>query len=372
MRFRRLDLVVGAVAAALGGWTASLETHSPPAIIGGVLLGASLGVLRGAPMLGFAFTIAGTTLCGITGSVPNGPMLLLLIASFGIGLYAGRVAGIVAVAALFVADLTHAIGAEDWVPSVMFPAVFWGAGRAMRAHEVVARRLKDRAAELAEEREAYAQLSVRYERARIAAELHDIVAHAISVMVVQASAGQRLAAVDPELTTQTFHTIADAARQAEDDMGRLVALLSDAPSSATSRAPDLELVKELVTRAAGSGLDVTLRLEGVVDEVPAATAEAAYRVVQESLTNALRYAAGAAVAVTLRGSGDAIDVEVRNVAAGNQPDLYGAGTGNGLAGLRERIDACGGTLDAGPTVDGGWRVAARIPRRAALGVATAA
>ena len=111
----------------------------------------------------------------------------------------------------------------------MFPAVFWGAGRAMRAHEVVAGRLKERAAELAEEREAYAQLSVRYERARIAAELHDIVAHAISVMVVQASAGQRLAAVDPELTTETFHVIADAARQAEDDMGRLVALLGDGP-----------------------------------------------------------------------------------------------------------------------------------------------
>jgi signal transduction histidine kinase len=242
----------------------------------------------------------------------------------------------------------------------MFPAVFWGAGRAMRAHEVVARRLKERGAELAEEREAYAQLSVRYERARIAAELHDIVAHAISVMVVQASAGQRLAAVDPELTTQTFHHIADAARQAEDDMGRLVALLGDEP---VGPAPDLALVEELVARAAGSGLDVTLRLEGAVDEVPAATAEAAYRVVQESLTNALRYAAGAAVAVTLRGGDDAIDVEVRNGAADREPELRGAGTGNGLGGLRERIDACGGTLDAGPTADGGWRVAARIPRR---------
>jgi signal transduction histidine kinase len=233
----------------------------------------------------------------------------------------------------------------------------------MRAHEVVARRLKERAAELAEEREAYARLSVRYERARIAAELHDIVAHAISVMVVQASAGQRLAAVDPELTTETFHVIADAARQAEDDMGRLVALLGDGPAGP---APDLALVEELVARAAGSGLDVTLRLEGTVDGVPAATAEAAYRVVQESLTNALRYAAGAAVAVTLRGGVDAIDVEVRNAAAAREPELQGVGTGNGLGGLRERIDACGGTVDAGPTADGGWRVAARIPRRTLL------
>jgi signal transduction histidine kinase len=296
-------------------------------------------------------------------------MLLLLIASFGIGVYAGRIAGVVAVVGLFVADLTHAFSVDDWVPSVMFPAVFWGAGRAMRAHEVVARRLKERAAELAEEREAYAQLSVRYERARIAAELHDIVAHAISVMVVQASAGQRLAAVDPELTQETFRTIADAARQAEDDMGRLVALLGDEPSSSPpTPAPDLALVKELVRRAAGSGLDVTLRLEGPLDAVPAAAAEAAYRVVQESLTNALRYAAGARVAVTLRGDEDAIAVAVRNGAAASRPELRGAGTGNGLSGLRERIDACGGTLDAGPLADGGWRVTARIPRRVAVRV----
>ena len=266
MRVRRLDLAVGVAAAALGGWTASLQSGGTPAILGGVLLGASLGVLRGTPMLGFALAVAGTTLAGIDGSIADGPMALLLVASFGIGLYAGRVAGVVAVVALFAADLTHALSADDWVPTVMFPAVFWGAGRAMRAHEVVARRLKERAAELAEEREAYAQLSVRYERARIAAELHDIVAHAISVMVVQASAGQRLAAVDPELTTQTFHHIADAARQAEDDMGRLVALLGDEPAGP---APDLALVEELVARAAGSGLDVTLRLEGAVDEVPA-------------------------------------------------------------------------------------------------------
>ena len=368
MRAARLDLAVGRRGGGAGGWTASLQSGGTPAILGGVLLGASLGVLRGTPMLGFALAVAGTTLAGIDGSIADGPMALLLVASFGDRALRGpggrRRGGR--------RRCSRPTSRTRSAPTTgsrrsCSPPVFWGAGRAMRAHEVVARRLKERAAELAEEREAYAQLSVRYERARIAAELHDIVAHAISVMVVQASAGQRLAAVDPELTTQTFHHIADAARQAEDDMGRLVALLGDEPAGP---APDLALVEELVARAAGSGLDVTLRLEGAVDEVPSATAEAAYRVVQESLTNALRYAAGAAVAVTLRGGDDAIDVEVRNGAAGGEPELQGVGTGNGLGGLRERIDACGGTLDAGPTADGGWRVAARIPRR--LGVPTAA
>jgi signal transduction histidine kinase len=181
-------------------------------------------------------------------------------------------------------------------------------------------------------------------------------------MVVQASAGQRLAAVDPGLTAQTFRTIAEAAREAEDDMGRLVALLGDEVD--TGPAPDLALVQELVARAAGSGLDVTLRLEGPLDDVPGPAAATAYRVVQESLTNALRYAAGAQVAVRVRGGEDALDVEVANGAARAREELTGAGTGNGLAGLRERIDEFGGSLRAGPLPDGGWLVAARIPRRA--------
>jgi signal transduction histidine kinase len=361
---RRLDLAVGLVAAAAGAWTASLQSDALLPVLGGALLGASLGLLRWLPAGALLCAAAGTTLAGSDGQIPNGPMVLLLAGSFGLGVWAGRTLGIVAVVALFAADLTHSLTTEDWVPSVMFPAVFWGAGRAMRGHEQIAARLRERNAELAREREAYAQLSVRYERARIAAELHDIVAHAISVMVVQAGAGQRLAAVDPDLTKETFRHIADAARQAEDDMGRLVALLGDAGEAAP--APDLALVEELVRRAAGSGLDVALRLEGPLDDVPAPVAEAGYRVVQESLTNALRYAAGARVAVRLRGGEDAIDVEVRNGAARREEELTGAGTGNGLAGLRERLDACGGTLDAGPLPEGGWRVAARIPRSAAL------
>jgi signal transduction histidine kinase len=143
---------------------------------------------------------------------------------------------------------------------------------------------------------------------------------------------------------------------------RLVALLGD--DVPAEQAPDLALVEELVSRAAGSGLDVALRLEGALDDVPAAAAATAYRVVQESLTNALRYAAGSRVVVRLRSGTDALDVEVTNGAAQAEHALRDAGTGNGLAGLRERIGACGGRLQVGPLPDGGWRVAAQIPRRA--------
>jgi signal transduction histidine kinase len=246
---------------------------------------------------------------------------------------------------------------------LLLPGAAWGAGRALRERELVANQLAERARELEQEREAHAALSVRYERARIASELHDIVAHAISVMVVQASAGQRLAARDPEATAETLEAIAGAARQAEQDMGRLVALLGD--ESAIGPAPDLALVEELVARASGSGLDVTLRLEGEREGLPAPVVEAAYRVVQEGLTNALRYAAGAAVKVLVRGDDDALTVQVDNGPASGEVALAGAGMGTGLQGLRERAAACGGTLDAGTTAEGGWRLAARLPRRVA-------
>ena len=110
---------------------------------------------------------------------------------------------------------------------ILLVGTAWIAGRAIRERDLVAARLAERAEELEREREEFAALSVRYERARIASELHDIVAHAISVMVVQAGAGQRIAAIDPELTGETFEAIAGAARQAERDMTQLVALLAD-------------------------------------------------------------------------------------------------------------------------------------------------
>jgi signal transduction histidine kinase len=170
-----------------------------------------------------------------------------------------------------------------------------------------------------------------------------------------------LAGVDAELTAQAFREIAGAAREAEADMGRLVSLLEDA--DAIGAAPDLALVEELIERAAGTGLDVTLRLDGDREGLPAPLVQLAYRVVQESLTNALRYASGAPVRVVLFGDQEALIVEVVNAASAHAPALAGAGTGNGLVGLRERVAARGGTLDAGPTPDCGWRVSARLPLR---------
>ena len=360
MALRRPELLIGFAAAALGAAFASLE-GSVVLVLVAAVVGAALGGARGHPRASWLVAVVALLAAAPVGE-SWGAALLVGVHAFCAGRWETRRAGVVALVALVGALELGVFFAHDaGVPALLIPAACWGAGRALRERELVAAKLAERARELEEEREAHATLSVRYERARIASELHDIVAHAITVMVVQASAGQRLAAHDPQLTAEAFAAISGAAHEAEDDMRRLVALLGD--ERGTGPAPDLTIVDELVARAAGSGLDVTLRLEGQREGMPAALAQAAYRVVQEGLTNAMRYAAGAAVAVLVCGERDALVVQVENAAAPNHAAMDGAGTGNGLRGLRERVGACGGTVEAGPTPDGGWRLEARLPRR---------
>ena len=359
---RRIDLLIGAAAIGFGLGSAALEDAGTASYVAGALIGAALGAGRRHPRAGWIITAAAVLASSPVADLPFGISLVAVAQGFWAGRDANGWWGVAGVVALVAALEANAVGTDSFVPALMLPAAAWGAGRALREREQIAQQLAQRAQDLEQEREAHAALSVRYERARIASELHDIVAHAISVMVVQASAGQRLTH-DPEATAETFDAIAGAARQAEQDMGRLVALLGD--ENAIGPAPDLALVEELVGRAAGSGLDVMLRLEGQREGLPAEIGETAYRVVQEGLTNALRYAAGAKVAVRVLAAGQDLVVEVENDATGSRPALAGSGTGNGLRGLRERVDACGGRLEAGPTARDGWLLGATLPRRIA-------
>jgi signal transduction histidine kinase len=363
---RRADLLVGVAGGALGTAAGALEGVGVGGLVAGAVIGGSLGAARGQARIAWMVAVMALLAWAPYRSASFGLLLLVAAHAFCAGRRESPRVGLVALGALVAAVELGLVLAHDsgGVPALLLPAAGWGAGRALRERELVATELAERARELEEEREAHAALSVRYERARIASELHDIVAHALSVMVVQASAGQRLAH-DPRATAATFDAIAGAARQAEEDMGRLVVLLGD--EAAVGAAPDLALVEELVARAAGSGLDVRLRLEGEREGLAAGVAECAYHVVQEGLTNALRYAAGAAIRVRVRGDPEALVVEVTNAPAGREPALAGVGTGTGLRGLRERVAACGGTLDAEPTRDGGWRLGARLPRRVVAG-----
>ena len=180
----------------------------------------------------------------------------------------------------------------------MFTVPPFAAGTVLRLRRETADQLALRVEELEEERELFTEIALRHERARIASELHDIVGHAISVMVIQAAAGQRLVDSDPARAKEAFAAISESARQGTEDLEQLIELLGGSADDIVG-GPDLSLVDEVVTRAARSGLNVSCRFEGDRDRVAAPVAHLAFRVVQESLTNALRYAPGSEVRIVI-------------------------------------------------------------------------
>jgi signal transduction histidine kinase len=240
----------------------------------------------------------------------------------------------------------------------------WLIGLVLASRQRAADQLARRARELEEERAEFAAASVRYERARIARELHDIVAHSVSLMVVQANAGAYLAGTDPSGAAEAFDAISEAADQARAEIDRLATLL-DADNPVVPAG--LNVIDELVRRARAAGLQLTYQVSGDVEHLSPGSVEAIHRVVQESITNALKHAPGAAIVIRLYGGNDAIDLVVHNRRAGVAPaiatDLGQMGGGHGIAGMRERVHRGGGDFSAGPDGGGGWDVAARLPRR---------
>ncbi len=303
-------------------------------------------------------------LTGVAGSATGEPFSVLFVPVFALAYSLGaddRLARPVLVLLLLIAGLQLAVG--QFNPFVaMVTAGPWAAGLVARSRRQLTEQLTARGRELEAERELFAAESVRYERARIARELHDIVAHCVSVMVIQASAGQRLTATDPSLAAEAFDSIGEAARQAEAEIGRLVELLDYEPPPCG--ADWMRLVDELVARASAAGLAVTCRFTGSFGGLSPGASETAYRLIQESLTNALKHAPGTSADITIHGTDGHVEIGVVNGPPAAAPSaLERAGGGRGLVGMRERVAACCGDLSAGPSGDGGWRVLARLPRQ---------
>ena len=240
----------------------------------------------------------------------------------------------------------------------------WLIGLVIASRQHAADQLARRARELEEEREVFAAASVRYERARIARELHDIVAHSVSLMVVQANAGAYLAGTDPAGAAEAFAAISETADQARVEIDRLATLLDTA---SPVQSAGLDVVDELIRRARTAGLNVTYQVSGDVDWLLAGSVEAIHRVIQESITNALKHAPGAEITIRLHGGSDVVELAVGNRKARVSPisaaDLGETGGGRGIAGMRERVHRDGGDFSAGPDGAGGWNVSARLPRR---------
>ncbi|WP_190210580.1 sensor histidine kinase [Kitasatospora indigofera] len=236
--------------------------------------------------------------------------------------------------------------------------------------------LKDRAhgleteldllAEQAQERARRARLE---ERTRIAREMHDVVAHRVSLMVVHAGALERIVAKDPQKAAQSAKLVAEVGRQALDELREILGVLrmAEEPGAGGEQPDGLSGLPGLVDQSKAAGMAVTFTVSGARRAFSAEAERTAFRVVQEGLTNAHKHAGGALVAVLLAYVPNGVRVAVVNgcpVAAGERVGLPSGG--NGLVGMRERVVALGGTFRAGPECDGGFRVEAVLPSRLAL------
>ena len=232
-------------------------------------------------------------------------------------------------------------------------------GWTLHKRRVQAVRLEDRAAQLEIEREERARAAVSEERARISRELHDVVAHSVSVMVVQAQAAQRLSGAEhKDLRRQALCSIETTGRQALVEMRRLLGVLrrTDADLSLAPQ-PGLGRLDDLIGQMRDAGLPVEVHVEGDAESLPPGVDLSAYRIVQEALTNTLKHAGPARAQVTIRYRTDEVELEITDDGAGTGK---GGGAGQGLMGMRERVAIYGGFLESGRQ-NGGYLVRARLP-----------
>ena len=253
----------------------------------------------------------------------------------------------------------HRLASDLVFTGVVVVGLPWTAGQAVRRHREREGELEELARQLAEERERRAELAVLDERNRIAREMHDVVAHSVSLMVVQAGAARRVLDTEPDATREALLSVEDVGREALAELRRVLGLLRGTSEPVGLRPqPGTAQLASLVEGTRGSGLAVDLHVAGRPRPLQPGVDLAVYRVVQEALTNAVKHARASRAHVRLVWQPEALDVEVVD---DGTAALVPAQGGHGLVGMRERLTAYGGRLDAGPTAGGGFSVRARIP-----------
>ena len=245
-----------------------------------------------------------------------------------------------------------------------FMSVAWGVGLLVRRPVVRAQTAEDRAGQLEIEQAAAAERAAQEERRRIARELHDIIAHSVSVMTMQAGAVRRLLTPEQERERAALTRVEETGRDAMAEMRRLVGLLKqDGEPSSLAPQPGLASLDALVRKVGDAGLPVETRVIGEPRSLSAGVDLTAYRIVQEALTNALKYAGPAQACVTLTWEPAELVIEVTNTGQ-SHPQRNAAG--HGQAGMRERLALYGGRLVSGPGPDGGYVIRAHLPFQAAM------
>jgi signal transduction histidine kinase len=372
-----IDAVLGTVFTAaglvglFGPHDAKFDWRDPDAFAVLLSLGCSLPffVRRRAP---FA-TLMSCTICLVVLSVCQYPAnvqsQMLVIFAYTLGAWAegrkraiglGSIAiGLIVVAAVGIPDANGA----NLLLTGAFYAASYAIGSSMRNRRLYNQQLEQRAADLERERDEEAKRAVADERLRIAQELHDVVAHSMGVIAVQAGVGAHVIDTDPAEAKQSLEAIASTSRSTLTEIRRLLGVLRADERGAYQPAPGLADLHKLVDDLGGAGLPVTVTIEGSARDIPPGVDLTAYRIVQEALTNVLKHAGPAHADVRVDYEPGTIRLEIVD----NGRGVNGrAGTGgHGLMGMRERVGVYGGSLHADAATGGGFRVVAELPYREA-------
>lgn len=322
---------------------------------------------RRAPLPAFSAVMATVALSSLVlgGAEATSFFLVALVAVYSAAANGVRVEIVLSLAAVAVGlhelrdPRVHGVGDVVWTFGFVVLAALFGLavrGRHRRIHSLELETVRLEAA-----REHEARAAVAEERARMARELHDVVAHAVSVVVVQAQAGQRLVGVDDDRARQSLESIEETARTALNEMRRLLGMLREADDATLAPQPGLAALEALVAQVRDAGLSVSVEIDGDPSPLSPGAELSAYRIVQEGLTNVLKHARASRATVRVRYRADGVVIEVEDDGAGEPQRTP---RGHGLRGMRERVDLYGGALESGRAPEGGWLLRARLPLQA--------
>ncbi|MFB9522680.1 MULTISPECIES: sensor histidine kinase [Streptomyces] len=375
-------ILLGMSAMSVGGYRN--DAGVGPAVACILLMCLTVALRRRVPERMLILAIATGLLQVALGIEPNPSNFAMLVIVYTVAAngarWASRLALGASLCAATISQLRWPVEKNDATAPIVF-AVFltvpfllaWVLGDSLRTRRAYFAQLEERASRLEREREAQAKVAVAAERARIARELHDVVAHNVSVMIVQADGAAYVMDASPDQAKQALETISTTGRQALAEMRRLLGVLrsGEAPESGEYvPQPDVQQIEDLVEQVRTAGLTVDFRVEGTARPLPSGVELTAYRIVQEALTNTRKHGGpDAGASVRLVYFDDGLGLLVEDDGRGAAQELYedgGAdGQGHGLIGMRERVGMVGGTLDAGPRPGGGFRISALLPLKPA-------
>ncbi len=333
----------------------------------GVTAAGTLVFRRSRPVATLIVVLAAHLLYHSAGYPGAGPFPSLMVALFGLAAAGMRWAAITAAIGVAAAALLMQVIGEDTPvlsPTIIMPAVLAAAsvfaGEAAHNRSRYLAEVRERLNRVEQDREIETERRLTEERLRIARELHDIMAHTITVITVQAGEAQDALDTSPDQTREALKNIRNASREAMAELRATVGVLRDPgePGEPRKPAPGMRDLADLVATANGGSLDAILDIRGNARPLPAASELTAYRIVQESLTNVIRHARASKASVLVSYEPSVVTIEV------GDNGIAGAGSaadGHGIRGMRERAEAVGGRLEAGPQAGGGFRVWAVLP-----------